>query len=176
MWGASVLGLAAEDNPEITVAMAEFEGQRRASNVVARAIGQKEKLVARGQIEVDGRSYAIYLPHPLLGYSTKNTLSGQGMFYNSTAIGVDHDGDGKLSPSENFFAHKPIRIGRSMYEVTSLARDGSEVRLRKAGKLATVLTRGVESTPLRIETTDGESTSIADVRGSALILKYWSPT
>jgi hypothetical protein len=89
----------------------------------------KDTLVKRGAIDVEGRTYHLYLPKAK-PYTTKNQAKADSGGDTSTLISIDLDQDGQLTEEESWYASRPIRIGDRMFEVQEIAQDGARIILK----------------------------------------------
>jgi hypothetical protein len=136
----------------------------------------KDKLVKRGTVPVDGKDYTLYLPKAE-SYSTTNTGDGDSSFENtSTLISVDHNGDGKLTDDEGWFANLPLRFGEKMFDVAEIAEDGSRVVLKPSESPLRGIIVGRTCPPFSFKTADGDEVSLGTLAGKAFILDIWSFT
>lgn len=136
----------------------------------------KEELVKRGTVEVGAQKYTVYLPKAK-SYTVENTGSNDGGFENtSTLIYVDHDGDGRLTEVEGWFANLPLRLGDAMFDVTEIAADGSRLVLKpsKAPLRGVIVGRGCP--PFSFKTADGQEVSRETLAGKPFLLDIWSIT
>ncbi len=163
-----------EIGAEVTLTMEACRQSRAASDLLRRALGQKDSLLKRADVEVDGVKYTVYLPHPRMGYTIKTSKAS--VLRDSTALGIDNDGDGSVSVSENFHAHELVRIGNTMFRVNHIAADGNEIKLQRTDAPATSLTRGQSSPTLTFNGTNGKTVSTKSSLGKTLLIKFWSPT
>jgi hypothetical protein len=138
--------------------------------------GAEEGMVRRGELVLDGKTFAIYLPEKE-SYSHVNEGENDSHHRNTaTRLSVDADGDGHLTRDEAWYANLPIRIGDRMVEVVDLAPDGSRIDLRVSVTPLRGLVMGRKCPPFQLETSDGEKLTLDDFRGKTLILDVWSVT
>ena len=136
----------------------------------------KDKLVKRGTVPVDGQDFTLYLPKAE-GYSTTNTGDGDSDLENtSTLISIDHNGDGKLTEDEGWFANLPLRLGDKMFDVAEIAADGSRIVLKPSESSLRGVIIGRSCPPFSFQTPDGEEVSGETLAGTAFILDIWSFT
>jgi hypothetical protein len=136
----------------------------------------KDQLVKRGTLRVDGQDYTLYLPKAD-SYSTKNTETGDSDFENTaTLISVDHNGDGRLTVDEGWFANLPLRFDDKMFDVTDIAQDGSRIVLTPSQSPLRGVIVGRISPPFSFKTADGDEVSLESLAGKAFILDIWSFT
>ncbi len=136
----------------------------------------KDKLVKRGTLTVEGQDYTLYLPRAD-SYSTTNTGEGDSDFENtSTLISVDHNGDGKLTGDEGWFANLPLRLGEKMFDVAEIAEDGSRVVLKPSASPLRGVIVGRICPPFSYKTAEGDEVSFETLAGKAFILDIWSFT
>jgi hypothetical protein len=136
----------------------------------------KEELVKRGTVEVDGQKYTLYLPK-VRSYSTVNTKQGDKAFENtSTLISVDHNGDGRLTDEEGWFANWPLRLGDKMFDVTEIAADGSRIVLKPSKSPLRGVIVGRTCPPFAFRTADGREVSRESLAGKPFLLDIWSIT
>jgi hypothetical protein len=136
----------------------------------------KDKLVKRGTVQVDGQDYTLYLPKAD-SYSTKNTESNDNGFENtSTLISVDHNGDGRLTDDEGWFANLPLRLGDKMFDVAELAQDGTQIVLKPSQSPIRGVIVGRTCPAFSFKTVDGDEASFTTLAGKAFILDIWSYT
>jgi hypothetical protein len=136
----------------------------------------KDKLVKRGTVPVDGQDFTLYLPKAE-GYSTTNTGDGDSDLENtSTLISIDHNGDGKLTEDEGWFANLPLRLGDKMFDVAEIAADGSRIVLKPSESPLRGVIIGRSCPPFSFQTPDGEEVSGETLAGTAFILDIWSFT
>jgi hypothetical protein len=136
----------------------------------------KDKLVKRGTVQVDGHDYTLYLPKAD-AYSIENSGPGDSDLENtSTVISVDHDGDGKLTEEEGWFANLPLRLGEKMFDVAEIAEDGSRIVLRPSTSPLRGVIVGQVCPPFSFETADGEEVGLETLRGKPFFVDIWSIT
>jgi hypothetical protein len=136
----------------------------------------RDKLVKRGTVSVEGQDFTLYLPKDE-SYSTENTGPGDSDFENtSTLISVDHNGDGKLTDDEGWFANLPLRLGDKMFDVIEIAEDGSRIVLRPSQSPLRGVIVGRACPPFAFETAEGEEVSGESLAGKPFILDIWSFT
>ncbi|HUN82208.1 MAG TPA: hypothetical protein VMV81_11945 [Phycisphaerae bacterium] len=136
-----------------------------------------EPLVVRGTLEVGGESYDLYLPKKNDGYSTKNTGSDDSHFINtSTLISIDANHDGELTDDEGWFSNLPVRIADQMFDVVSIAEDGSRVELRRSKAPLAGAVVGRKCPPFSLQTADGRTLTLDSFAGKAFLLDVWSVT
>jgi len=135
-----------------------------------------EALVKRGTVEVAGQKYTLYLPKAK-SYSTKNTKRSDSDFENtSTLISVDHQGDGRLTEREGWFANLPLRLGDKMFDVTEIAADGSRIVLKPSKSPLRGVIVGRTCPPFSFETADGKEISRKSFADKPFLLDIWSIT
>src|SRR5262245_36661684 len=116
-----------------------------------------EKLVKRGRIQVKEGSFDIYLPESEEPYTIVNKGASEADHENlSTLISIDANGDGKLTEEEGWFASQPIRIADRMWEVASIAPDGSRIEIRPSAKRLQGLVLGRKCPPFSYQTEEGK--------------------
>jgi hypothetical protein len=136
----------------------------------------KDKLIKRGKMHVDGQDYMLYLPEAEK-YSTENTGESDSEFENtSTLISVDHNGDGKLTGEEGWFASLPLRFGDKMFDVAEIAEDGSRIVLKLSQSPLRGVIIGRSCPPFAFKTSDGDEVSRETLAGKPFILDIWSFT
>src|SRR5262245_30337047 len=173
----------AEPPGEIVVAMEDCKASRPGKITGDTSIFKllfsgppKDKLVKRGKLQVDGHDYALYLPKAD-AYSVENTGPGDSDLENtSTVISIDHNGDGKLTEEEGWFANLALRFGETMFDVAEIAEDGSRVVLRPSKSPLRGVIIGQVCPPFTYETTEGEEVSLESLRGKPFFLDIWSIT
>jgi hypothetical protein len=174
---------SAEQPAEMTIAMEECKASRPGKVTSSTGLltllfsgPPKEKLVKRGTVAVDGQNYTLYLPKAD-SYSTTNTEAGDSDFENtSTLISIDHNGDGKLTEDEGWFANLPLRLGDKMFDVAEIAEDGSRIVLKPSKSPLRGVIVGRTCPPFSFQTADGEEVSLNSLAGKAFILDIWSFT
>jgi hypothetical protein len=136
-----------------------------------------QKLVKKGRLKVSGQSVDIYLPEPKEPYTAINKGTSDGHSDNtSTLISIDSNGDGKLTKDEGWFASLPVRIGDKMWEITSIAADGSRIELKPSGKPIAGVVVGRKCPPFSYRTEEGKQVTQDTAKGKALLLDIWSVT
>jgi len=136
----------------------------------------KDKLVKRGTVEVDGHDYMLYLPKADV-YSTANSGPGDSDLENtSTVISVDHNGDGKLTEEEGWFANLPLRLGEKMFDVAEIAADGSRIVLKPSQSPLRGVIVGQVCPPFTFETAEGEEVGRESLAGKPFFVDIWSIT
>jgi hypothetical protein len=136
----------------------------------------KDKLVKRGTVAVDGKDYTLYLPKAE-SYPTENTGEGDSGFENnSTLISVDHNGDGKLTDDEGWFANLPLRFGEKMFDVAEIAEDGSRIVLKSSESPLRGIIVGRTCPPFSFKTADSKEVSRESLARKAFVLDIWSIT
>jgi len=135
----------------------------------------KEELVKRGTVEVDGQKYNLYLPKAK-SYSTTNSKADDPIENTSTLISVDHNGDGRLTDDEGWFADLPLRLGDKMFDITEIAADGSQLVLQPSKSPLRGAIVGRICPPFSFKTADGQEVSRESLAGKPLILDIWSIT
>jgi hypothetical protein len=136
----------------------------------------RDKLVKRGTVSVDGQDYALYLPKTD-SYTTTNTGTDDSDFENtSTLLSIDHNGDGKLTEDESWFASLPMRLGDRMFDVAEIAEDGSQIILKPSKSPLRGVIIGRTCPQFSFATADGEEVSLEKLAGKAFILDIWSFT
>jgi len=96
--------------------------------------------------------------------------------YNSTYLAVDQNHDGKIDINESYFAEFPLRLGDTMYDILSIADDGSRMVLRpNAGPLSGAVI-GRRAPEFMFETIDGKKLRNSDFAGKTLIVDCWAPS
>jgi hypothetical protein len=175
--------LPAEQPAEITIAMEDCKASRPGKISGTTSLlsllfsgPPKDKLVKRGTVPVDGQTYTLYLPRAE-SYSTTNTEEGDSDFENtSTLLSIDHNGDGKLTEDEGWFANLPLRLGDKMFDVAEIAADGSRIVLKPSQSPLRGVILGRTCPPFSFETADGGEVSRETLAGRAFILDIWSFT
>jgi hypothetical protein len=175
--------LKAEEPAEVAILMEDCKASRPGKITGSTSIlsllftgPPKEKLVKRGTVQVDGQDYTLYLPKGA-SYSTKNTEPGDSGFENtSTLISVDHNGDGRLTDDEGWFANLPLRLGEKMFDVAEIAEDGSRIVLKPSQSPLRGVIVGRTCPPFSFKTADGDEVSFKTLAGKAFILDIWSFT
>ncbi len=173
----------AEQRAEMTIVMEDCKASRPGKITSGTGVFSlifsgppREKLVKRGAVPVDGQDYALYLPKAE-SYTTENTESGDSDFENtSTLISVDHNGDGKLTDDEGWFANLPLRLGEKMFDVAEIAEGGSRIVLKPSKSPLRGVIVGRVCPPFSFETPDGDEVSDKTLAGKAFILDIWSFT
>lgn len=132
----------------------------------------RERLVKRGTVTVVGQSYAIYLPGSK-PYSVTESKDGQDT---STLLSIDLDGDGALTEVEAWPAGRPIRLGDRMFEVVTIAADGSRIDLKPSAAPLRGVIVGRRCPPFSVRTADGQELTREGLAGKAFLLDIWSVT
>jgi hypothetical protein len=137
--------------------------------------GGTEKLI-RGEITVDGETFALFLPQGKT-CTIKNTGSNDGAFENkSTPITVSPKGDEKLTDGQNWFANLPLRISDRMFDVLDIAADGSKIVLKPTTAPLRGVVLGRKCPAFAFETSEGKKISLDTYKGQAFLLDIWSTT
>lgn len=143
-------------------------------------VASSKTMVRRGQLEVDGESFDLFLPKAKYPYAiTSRNTPNKGsslVSFTSTYLGVDQNHDGKLEKWESYYAEFPLRIGDSMFDVVEIAQDGSTVTLKpNAGPLKGAVI-GRKAPDFEWTDVNGELVSLSDFEGEALLIDCWSPS
>lgn len=140
-------------------------------------VQSSKRLVREGVIRVEGEDFRIYLPHPRTGYSIGPRTPSQASLAicSSTYLSVDQNHDGKLDFWESYYAELPLRIGDTMFKVTSIAKDGSRISLRRSKVPLRGAVIGRTAPDFAFKTLDGKTVNRETFRGATLIIDSWSP-
>jgi hypothetical protein len=137
--------------------------------------GGTEKL-KRGELTVDGETFALYLPRGKT-CTMKNAGTGDSPSENkSTAISVAPKNDKTLTASQTWFANLPLRVGDRMFSVVDLAADGSKIVLKPSNAPLRGVIVGRKCPDFAFETSDGKKVSRDAYKGKAFLLDIWSVT
>jgi len=132
------------------------------------------RLVRKGEVRVGDQTYSIYLPrareYRLVGKRVGAIPS------DATAVSVDQDRDGKISATETFLADCPLRIADSVFDIVSIAKDGSKIELRRRKGPLVGCVSGRIAPAFDFETTSGKRVKRDDFRGRYLVIHFWAPT
>ncbi len=136
-----------------------------------------EKLVKKGRIPVQGKSFDIYLPEGNEPYTVINK-SGKDSHQNnsSTLVSIDANGDGKLTRDESWFANLPVRILDSMWDITSIAAEGSRLDIKPSRSPLRGVVVGRKCPPFSYKGEDGKRITQDTFKGKAFIIDIWSVT
>jgi hypothetical protein len=163
---------------DITVTLTDSTVTRPggATGVLAALLGGGAEKLKRGELTVDGETFALYLPRDKT-CTVKNTGSGDGHSDNkSTAITVAAKGDEKLAAARKSFANLPLRIGDRMFTVVDLAADGSRIVLRPSNEPLRGVVLDRQCPEFKFETSDGKVVTRDRYKGRAFLLDIWSVT
>ena len=176
---ASPIGLAQVDK-DIVIKMSECEAKRKFSLYVNAGLFVKSsrELVSKGSIKVGTESFDIYLPEAEGAYSVapRPKRKTQMIKYTSTYLAVDQNHDGKISSWESYLAGFPLRIGDSMFEVKSIASDGSSITLRPSNGPLRGAVIGRKAPEFEFKTIDGKTLNRDSYKGRALLIDCWAPS
>jgi hypothetical protein len=146
------------------------------TGVLAALLGGGTEKLKRGELTVDGETFALFLPQGKT-CTIKNTGSNDGAFENkSTAITVAPKGDGKLTDGQSWFANLPLRVGDRMFDVLDIAADGSKFVLKPSTAPLRGVVLGRKCPAFAFETSEGKKVSFDTYRGQAFLLDIWSTT
>ena len=136
-----------------------------------------EKLVKKGRIPIQGKSFDIYLPEGTEPYTVINR-SGKDSHQNnsSTLVSIDANGDGKLTKEECWFANLPVRILDSMWDIASIAADGSRIDIKPSHSPLRGVVVGRKCPPFSYKGEDGKRITQDTFKGKAFIIDIWSVT
>jgi hypothetical protein len=140
--------------------------------------GGKEELVLRGEVQVEGKKYVLYLPKAK-SYSVKNSKPGNGDFDNtSTLLSIDQTGEGgdELAAEDGWFANLPIRLGDAMFDVTDIAADGGSINLRPSKAPLRGVIVGRRCPAFSFPAADGPDVTLDGLKGKVVVLDVWSVT
>ena len=137
----------------------------------------RETMATKGRLTVDDEAFDIFLPPKGDGYTVKNTGKDESHTYNiSTLIAIDADHDGSLARDEDWFASLPLRVADRMFEVLSIAPDGSRIALRPSKASLAGAVVGRKCPPFSLKTDGGETVTLESFAGKAFLLDIWSVT
>lgn len=170
-------GLGQDDTIAIPLAPCAIELDSTGGNLLDVLTGAKRKQVAfRGQLEVDGTAYALYVPRAD-AYTIVNSGASDDHHGNkSTAIAIDADADGDLARAEYWFSNLPVRIGDRMFTIRAIEPEGRGLVLAPSSEPLRGVVVGRKCPPFSFRTQDGRTVSLADYRDKILILDIWSFT
>jgi hypothetical protein len=136
-------------------------------------------LIRQGHVDVDGESFAIYLPREKKNHYSvvprpkrQTTLAS----LSSTCLAVDQNHDGKLDNMESYFAEFPLRIGDTMFDVVAIGENGDTITLRRSASKLTGAVIGRLASEFAFETIDGRVLRRADFANKALVIDCWAPS
>jgi hypothetical protein len=135
----------------------------------------KDVSLLAGTVTVDSKTFRLYIPNTG-PYRVKNSGGASHLENNSTIITVDSNGDDVLDRSENWFADRPVRLGNQMFEVKSIASDGSWLQLSTTKKPLGGVVVGWPAPNFSFKTMEGKTVSLSAYKGKALLLDVWSMT
>jgi hypothetical protein len=137
----------------------------------------KDKLMKKGAIDVDGESFAIYLPKKKKGYTTKNTGRDDSHNANtSTLLSIDSNHDGTLTRDESWNANLPVRIGDRMFDVLLIEPDGSRIDVRPSAAPLRGMVVGRKCPQFELQIDGGRRVTPESYAGKAFLLDIWSVT
>jgi hypothetical protein len=135
----------------------------------------RDQLVKRGELELDGETFALYLPKAA-SYTLKNTSDQSELANNSTLLSIDQNGDGALTEDEGWYANLPIRVGDRMFDVIEIDKDGSRIVLKPSQAPLRGLIVGRRCPSFTFKTSDDREVSLQTLAGKAFLLDVWSVT
>jgi hypothetical protein len=140
-------------------------------------VNSSRKLVMKGSVEVDGEAFDIYLPADKSGWSLEPRPERARLLtsFTSTYLAVDQDHDGSISLTESYYAEHPLRIGDSMFEVKSIAADGTLALSPSDAPLSGAVI-GRKAPDFSWTTIDGKILHRDDFLGSVLVVDCWAPS
>lgn len=141
-------------------------------------VSSSRNLVLRGTVTVGEETFSIYLPEDAQGYSTAPRPKRKGLLtaFTSTWLSVDQDHDGKISDWESYYAEHPLRIGDSMFDIESIAVDGTTITLIPSEARLTGGVIGRKAPDFEWTTTDGRTVRRDDFLGRTVVIDCWAPS
>ncbi len=138
----------------------------------------KDKLVWKGTLEVDGESFAIYLPKlkKKKTYTTTNTGKDNHYGNTSTLLSIDGNHDDILTSDESWNANLPVRIGDRMFDIVQIEPDGSRIDARPSAAPLRGMVVGRKCPPFELQIDAGEKVTLESYAGKAFLLDIWSVT
>ena len=124
----------------------------------------------RGLIELEGRLYPISITSLLSSaiYSDTSEL----------VVVIDTDGDGELNDlpgsHEVYGPGEPIRVGETLYAISSVSDDGRRIVVEPIGKAPPrpIIARGRAAPDFRSTTVTGEPIALSDFKGKVVVLLF----
>jgi hypothetical protein len=180
----AAVGRADEQPESITVHMEACKAVRPAkiaslTDVLAAIVGGgKEELVPRGEVQVEGKKYVLYLPKAK-SYSVKHSKPGNDDSDNtSTLLSIDQTGEGVggLAAEDGWPANLPIRLGDAMFDVTDIAADGGSLVLRPSKAPLRGVIAGRRCPAFSFRAADGRDVALDGLKGKVVVLDVWSVT
>ncbi len=135
------------------------------------------KLVLKGSVKVGEETFDIFLPKDKDGWSIQPRPKRQKLLtaFTSTYLSVDQNHDGKITETESYFAEHPIRLGDSMFQLTSIAEDGTLTLIPSDSPLMGPVI-GRKAPDFEWTTTDGKVLRRDDFLGRTLVVDSWAPS
>ncbi len=94
----------------------------------------------------------------------------------STLISIDANHDGKLDEEEGWFANLPVRIGDQMWEVITIAPDGSQIVIEQSDASLQGIVQGAKCPFFAYKTDFNQQISLETFEDKALLIDIWSLT
>ncbi len=130
----------------------------------------------QGSLSIDGKLHTFFLPEAKT-YSTDNPSKQSWQQENkSSQICIDANADGNITIDERWFSNLPVRFGNRMFDVTRLARDGSQLTLAPSKAPLSGLVLGKKCPPFSFLDEDKKTRSLDQYRGKILLVDVWSIT
>jgi hypothetical protein len=135
-----------------------------------------EKLTHRGEVEVDGTRWTIWLADAKSYPLVNRGMSDADLFNDAARLSIDTDGDGRFDDVENWCANLPVRIGDTMFDVKAIAEDGASITLERSKSPLRGIVVGRRVPPFELTTEGGAKFSDASLAGKPYLLDLWSVT
>jgi hypothetical protein len=135
-----------------------------------------EQLTHRGEVEVDGTRWPIWLAEAKSYPLVNRGMSDADLFNDAARLSIDADGDGRFDDVENWCANLPVRIGDTMFDVKAIAEDGTSITFERSKSPLRGIVVGRRMPSFELTTESGAKISDASLAGKPYVLDIWSVT